>query len=324
MTKEHHPDDSMMVAEIFEAISHPTRIRILFILKKGDSGFSELKHRLGISSSGTLQHHLNKLTSLLVINETGKYALTDQGLEAIYAIKSAQNLTNTTRTSAKVTTVIIAFSFYIVQMNLPFIMGTVDALTPIYALLGALVFAVIFYPAWIVMSDRRTEQPKNNDVIYYEMNRIKARWFYWLLGGVTVADALLTAMFALLIPSAGLPALFATVLLLLGACFLVFMVVNYRHLVISISIEALSVGYRFVNHKQIPITNIRNCEITQATLRSHGGLGVRYCGDGIWAYLTFFGTAVKIVSKEGTAFIFSSLNPEKICDIIQQLTQEKS
>jgi DNA-binding transcriptional ArsR family regulator len=59
-------------AEVFDALGHPTRIAILKTLSEGPAGFSELKKRTSIESSGHLQHHLNKLDGLI---KTDAYAL---------------------------------------------------------------------------------------------------------------------------------------------------------------------------------------------------------------------------------------------------------
>ena len=48
-------------AALFEAISHPTRIRIIKALFIRSMGFAELKHVLEITGNGTLQHHLQKI-----------------------------------------------------------------------------------------------------------------------------------------------------------------------------------------------------------------------------------------------------------------------
>ena len=79
-------DKDFLEAELFEAISHPTRIQILKTLRGNTLGFAELKHKLGISSSCNLSHHLNKLAALVEANSQGHYQVTDQGREALYAI----------------------------------------------------------------------------------------------------------------------------------------------------------------------------------------------------------------------------------------------
>ena len=61
INKTRTSEKEVLAAELFESISHPTRIRILKTLAKGDQGFSKLKSKLGFSSSGNLTHHLNKL-----------------------------------------------------------------------------------------------------------------------------------------------------------------------------------------------------------------------------------------------------------------------
>jgi DNA-binding beta-propeller fold protein YncE/DNA-binding HxlR family transcriptional regulator len=70
-------------AEIFEALGHPMRIRILYALEGGPMGFSSLKKEVEIDSSGHLQFHLGKLHHMVKTNAEGSYALTDDGKEAI-------------------------------------------------------------------------------------------------------------------------------------------------------------------------------------------------------------------------------------------------
>lgn len=78
-------DDS---AELFEAISHPVRIKILKILEKQPVSFASLKRQLSIESSGNLDHHLKKLTQLIKVREDGLYDLTDAGKEALLSIEA--------------------------------------------------------------------------------------------------------------------------------------------------------------------------------------------------------------------------------------------
>jgi|GEM_PF-1441954 len=69
-------------AELFEALGHPTRIRIVQILADAPLGFADLKKALGIERSGLLQFHLGKLQNLVKDTPEGSYALTDEGREA--------------------------------------------------------------------------------------------------------------------------------------------------------------------------------------------------------------------------------------------------
>uniref|UniRef100_A0A7C3J442 ArsR family transcriptional regulator n=1 Tax=Candidatus Methanomethylicus mesodigestus TaxID=1867258 RepID=A0A7C3J442_9CREN len=70
-------------AELFEALGHPTRIRILKALSASDMSFSDLKRSVGIDSNGLLSFHLSKLSGLIRTTEAGLYALTDEGKEAL-------------------------------------------------------------------------------------------------------------------------------------------------------------------------------------------------------------------------------------------------
>jgi DNA-binding HxlR family transcriptional regulator len=77
-------------AEVFDALGHPTRITILKTLSEGSMGFADLKKRIGIDSSGHLQHHLNKLDGLIKTDEHGKYCLSDQGKDALLTVQTVE------------------------------------------------------------------------------------------------------------------------------------------------------------------------------------------------------------------------------------------
>ena len=76
----------MRSEDVFEAISHPLRIKILKLLAERPRSFSELKRELGIKSSGKLDFHLKKLGSLIALNSEGKYTLTSEGYAALQAV----------------------------------------------------------------------------------------------------------------------------------------------------------------------------------------------------------------------------------------------
>lgn len=78
-------------AEVFDALSHPTRITILKALGEGTLGFADLKKKTGIESSGHLQHHLSKLGPLVKTNEYGNYYLSDQGRDALLTVQMVEN-----------------------------------------------------------------------------------------------------------------------------------------------------------------------------------------------------------------------------------------
>jgi DNA-binding transcriptional ArsR family regulator len=88
-------------AELFEAISHPVRIKILKFLEKQPASFAELKRHLGIESSGNLDYHLKKLTQLVGVQENGLYGLTDAGKEALLSIETIELWTEMERRKIK-------------------------------------------------------------------------------------------------------------------------------------------------------------------------------------------------------------------------------
>jgi len=101
--------------------------------------------------------------------------------------------------------------------------------------------------------------------------------------------------------------------------FVLFLFWNYRGIRIKVTTENLLIYYGFFNRKRIPIVDIVSCEPTKASFGRYGGVGVRYGTDGSWAYTTSLGDAVKIILRKGKPFVFSSNNPEKICNIINQM-----
>jgi DNA-binding HxlR family transcriptional regulator len=92
-------------AELFEAISHPLRIKILKTLEKQPASFASLKRQLDIESSGNLDYHLKKLAQLVAVREDGLYGLTDAGKEALMSIETIELWTQMerrkTRTNGK-------------------------------------------------------------------------------------------------------------------------------------------------------------------------------------------------------------------------------
>ena len=102
--------------------------------------------------------------------------------------------------------------------------------------------------------------------------------------------------------------------------FLLLLFWNYRGIKIQLNNKDLSVSYGFFNHKSVRLEDIVSCEPIKASFERYGGVGVRYGIDGSWAYTTSFGNAVKIIPRKGRPFAFSSNNPQKICNIINQKT----
>ncbi len=103
---------------------------------------------------------------------------------------------------------------------------------------------------------------------------------------------------------------------ILTLMFILILFLNFRGIKIQLSSEELIVDYGSFNHKSIRMDDIVSCNIAKASFGRFGGVGVRYGIDGSWAYTTSFGNAVEIVPKKGRTFVFSSNNPEKICQLI--------
>jgi DNA-binding HxlR family transcriptional regulator len=89
-------------AELFEAISHPERIRILKLLEEEPRSFASMKRKLNIESSGNLDHHLKKLGQLVSVREDGLYGLTDAGNEALHSIEAIEAWTETKKRRIKI------------------------------------------------------------------------------------------------------------------------------------------------------------------------------------------------------------------------------
>ena len=97
--------------------------------------------------------------------------------------------------------------------------------------------------------------------------------------------------------------------------FILFVFWNFRGLSIQIEGDRLSVVYGLFNRKSFTFQEITSCSKTKSFGR-YMGIGVRYGTDGSMAYTTSFGYAVEVVPKVGRTFVFSSNNPDKVCEII--------
>jgi len=98
---------------------------------------------------------------------------------------------------------------------------------------------------------------------------------------------------------------------------LVLVFYNYRGLQIKISDQRLSVEYGRFDKKSLLLNEIVSCKKTKAFGR-YLGVGVRVGLDGSMAYTTSFATAVEVTPKAGRVFVFSSKNPDSVCEIINQ------
>ncbi len=164
-----------------------------------------------------------------------------------------------------------------------------------------------------IIKDNNTQ---NNDEIVYEE---------WVPAGKFVKAIILFT--CLLIISLGIiitiimPKELAFMGIILGGISLFIFLIywNFKGLQITLTNDQLEVAYGIFNHKRIPLHNITSCDITKARFRTYGGVGIRFGLDGSWAYNTDFGEAVKLTFQQGRPFVFSTKNPQKICNLIINL-----
>uniref|UniRef100_UPI00195C950E metalloregulator ArsR/SmtB family transcription factor n=1 Tax=Desulforadius tongensis TaxID=1216062 RepID=UPI00195C950E len=71
---------SQLKADIFKALSHPTRIRILELLKDGELCVCDIFEQLGVEQANTSQH-------LAVLKKQHILESRKEGLRVIYSIK---------------------------------------------------------------------------------------------------------------------------------------------------------------------------------------------------------------------------------------------
>ena len=90
MTENSDDSFTSSKAEVFEALGHPTRIRLLQALAGGPLAYSELKRAAGLESNGLLTFHLGKMRDLVRLNADGNYALTDEGREALRIVEASK------------------------------------------------------------------------------------------------------------------------------------------------------------------------------------------------------------------------------------------
>jgi hypothetical protein len=109
-----------------------------------------------------------------------------------------------------------------------------------------------------------------------------------------------------------------TAIIAVPLAFLLMLYGNYRGIHIRITAKKLVIHYGLWNRKHIHLSNMVSCEPTEASFGKYWGVGIRYGTDRSLAYTTSFGNAVKLVLKKGRPFVFSSHNPQEICNIINQ------
>ena len=74
-------DPDFISSEFIVPLSHPLRIKIIYLLTQSSKRFTSLKDELGIKNTGLLVHHLKPLTDTDFVTQNYKkeYLLTDKG-----------------------------------------------------------------------------------------------------------------------------------------------------------------------------------------------------------------------------------------------------
>jgi len=168
----------------------------------------------------------------------------------------------------------------------------------------------------VIKKIKENEIQKNDEIVYGE----------WVSAGRFVKSVMLFVcllfIFIGIIIFAFNPKELAFLGIIFGAVSIIIFLLywNYRGLKISLTNNQLEVVYGIFNRKKIPLNTITSCNITKADFRTYGGVGIRFGTDGSWAYNTDFGEAVKLTFQDGRPFVFSTRNPQKICDLISQLS----
>ncbi len=77
--------------ELFEALGHPRRIKIMQILGQERMGFAGLKKEIGMESNGYLAFHLAKLSQMVTLSQDGLYGLTAEGYDAFRMVEAIRS-----------------------------------------------------------------------------------------------------------------------------------------------------------------------------------------------------------------------------------------
>jgi len=78
------------------------------------------------------------------------------------AIEAVRRMQKRKQSDKIIITMIYAFSLYVAFMNVPFLMGTVNAGTPIMALFIALFASSIYYLTWPFIMSRQEKKQANS------------------------------------------------------------------------------------------------------------------------------------------------------------------
>ena len=159
------------------------------------------------------------------------------------------------------------------------------------------------------------ERFSENDVLYKESIRtgksvrLLVSTIYITLFTISLTMAILDSQFILM----------SEVIIASMTVAFILLYMNFRVLRITITESHLEVRYGKFQRKIIPVTTMIDCEHIQISFKEYGGIGIRLGRDGTWAYNTSLGDAVKITIPGERPFAFSTANPGKVCQLIQEI-----
>ena len=144
------------------------------------------------------------------------------------------------------------------------------------------------------------------------------RWTLFGLGiSIAVLTPLLVLQFSVVQENPTLQATYASLDL-----FFILILLNFREQVTEIDEESIRVSFGLIR-KRILLGNLLACEPIQARLGVYTGNGIRVGGDGSLAFLVEMGDAVRLRSKSGRSFVFSTRRQGELVKIINGLIEEK-
>ncbi|MFW9848827.1 MAG: ArsR family transcriptional regulator [Candidatus Thorarchaeota archaeon] len=135
--------------EVFEAISHPTRVEILKILASKPTRFADLKRKLKINSSGLLDFHLKKMQEIITTDERGDYVLNDRGYAALQAVDVVSKYGWQRRSfilNVSVYMIFTAYFLFLLSLGIPFILWL--------TVFGLHTAWIVFYSYWSLVKRR--------------------------------------------------------------------------------------------------------------------------------------------------------------------------
>lgn len=158
--------------------------------------------------------------------------------------------------------------------------------------------------------------------VYYS-ETVWMSWWIWVLfaGVVGFSSFALILQSVYGIPVGTRPAPNYVLLILILALVLVFF--NFRKLDIRVDAQKIEVSYGVIK-KTTSWNDIVSCESITARPALYGGVGVRLGTDRSLAFTTSFGNAVRIVTRNGLPFVFSTNNPERLSRLIDEISKPEA